>query len=216
MPMPSIRAAALLFSGVLLGLVACQGDNPGGGEDDGDGTGGEPQVEPSSKHDLQWKRAYALERDLMRALELEADEVCLEAGSEPCISQVHLVALGGHDPIGLGLYESLADPLTTTPIAVDRVMLSACGSRAEADASGGAVVFTDLDLSGPAPEASNEAVGGTATALYRRLLSRDPLAEEIELLAQLTVDDAGDPVSAVDFAKLACFTVASSTEFLFF
>ena len=184
----------------------------------------EPRIEPSLKHDLQWKRAAALQRDLMNALELEYDEVCLEVGVAPCVEQVHLVALGGHDPFGLGLFESLERPLKTTPIALDRVALSACGARVEADRAAGdqAVVFTALDLDGPAPVAPDgsdevhEAVAATATALYRRLLARDPLASEVEILTQLSVDDEGDPVSAAEFAQLACYAVTTSTEFLFF
>jgi hypothetical protein len=36
------------------------------------------------------------------------------------------------------------------------------------------------------------------------------------MVAELTVDDTGAPVAAADFAKLACFTVGTTTEFLFF
>ena len=39
---------------------------------------------------------------------------------------------------------------------------------------------------------------------------------EAEHIAELLVDDAGAPVSAAAFAHLACFTVATTTEFLYF
>jgi hypothetical protein len=189
-----------------------------GGEDETEPTPEVERVETSAKHDLQWKRARVVQRDLMRALELESDEVCLEVGVAPCVEQVHLVALGGHDPFGLGLYESLDAPLKTSPVALDRVALSACGARVELDREAGddAVVFAALDLEGDAPAADDDAVHALATSLYRRLLARDPLDEEVEILAQLTVDGEGEPVSAADFGALACFAVTTSTEFLLF
>ena len=48
-------------------------------------------------------------------------------------------------------------------------------------------------------------------ALYRRLLSRDPTDDERTIVASLA-----DGQSGADFAKLACFAIGSSTEFLFF
>ncbi len=207
----SLLAAAL--------AIAC---STGPGSDDGDHSDesgdeeSEPQVEPAQAPNLQWKRASALEQDLMRALELEADQVCLEVGTAPCISEVHQVALGGHDPFDLGLYESLDAPLTTSPIALDRVVLSACGNRVALDRQGSALVFDQLALDEPAPSAEDERVAATITALYRRLLARDPLPSEIELVAGLTVDDQGEPVAGHEFASLACYTIGTTSEFLFF
>jgi hypothetical protein len=177
-----------------------------------------PGLEPSSDPDLQWKRSAAVERDLMRALELSSDQLCREVGVAPCFSQVHLVALGGHDPFGLGLYESVAAPLATTPIAVDRVALSGCVARADLDHAAGdaAVVFGAIDLAEPAPAADDPQVAAMVTELYHRLLARDPLATEIEALGELTLDEAGEPIAGRDFAVLACYAVATTTEFLFF
>ncbi|EDM74808.1 hypothetical protein PPSIR1_14260 [Plesiocystis pacifica SIR-1] len=178
-----------------------------------------PKVEASAKGDLQWKRADALERDLAGALELGTDELCVEVGVAPCIQEVHLVALGGHDPIDLGLYESLDEPLTTTPIALDRVVLSACIARASADAELGpdaAVVFGSLDLAGEAPASGSEAVAELTQTLTRRLFARDPLAEEVALIGELTVDGEGGRVSAEDFAILACHSLGTTSEFLMF
>lgn len=75
-------------------------------------------------------------------------------------------------------------------------------------------MFGALDLSLPnvssADPAHVAALDAQGTVLYRRLLSRDPLPEELEALRGL-LDDA----SALDVAKLACFAVGTSVEFAF-
>lgn len=207
------------FMPVVLALLLVMGC--GSGDDvvaPDDEVGEEPALEVSSDPDVQWKRAAAVERDLMRALELSSDQLCREVGVAPCVTQVHLVALGGHDPYGLGLYESLAAPLATTPIALDRVALSGCAARADLDRDAGnaAVVFTAFDLAAATPAADDPQVAAMVTELYHRLLARDPLATEIEALGELTIDEAGEPVGGRDFAVLACYAIATTTEFLFF
>lgn len=195
----------------LLLAAGCRGD-AGGGED----TGGE-ELQRAQRGELQWKRNAALQRDLMRALELPEDAVCNELGRGSCTREIHHISLGGADPLHIGLYEPLPDTLASTPIVLDRVVMSACVSRANLDRGGQPVVFTDLDLGArAAPGAEDEAFTATVTALYRRLLSRDPEPHELATLAGLTVDDAGSPVSAHDFAVLTCFAVGTSSEFLFF
>ena len=179
-----------------------------------------PEDEPepiaqSTRNDLQWKRALVLQRDLLRALELSEDELCKELGTFDCVKQVHLVSLGGHDALESAIYNSLPAPLATTPVAVDRVVLAGCTHRVDADAAGEAKVFGELDLKADAPAADDPAVESTITTLYRRLLARDPIEAEVEKLATLVVDEEGNPVSATDFAKLACYAVGTTTEFLF-
>ncbi|MFV8754914.1 hypothetical protein ACNOYE_30570 [Nannocystaceae bacterium ST9] len=199
-------------------LAGCGGDDQGPAADDDDEGEVPAAIEPSKDPDLQWKRAAAVEHDLMRALELSSEQLCLEVGVAPCVSQVHLVALGGHDPFGLGLYESLEAPLATTPIALDRVALSGCAARADLDAAAGeaGVVFKGLDLGAPAPAADDPKVAALVTELHHRLLARDPIADEIAKLGELTVDDAGERIGGRDFAVLTCYAIATSTEFLFF
>ncbi len=207
-----LASAALMF---ILAAPACRSDD--GQPPDGT-TGGEPTLQTSRVPNLQWKRAAAVEHDLERALALTRDQLCLEVGVAPCVEEVHLVALGGHDPLGLGLYESLAAPLATTPIALDRVALSGCAARADLDRAAGpaaAVVFRGLDLAGPAPAADDPGVATMTTELYRRLLGRDPLAAEVSTIGALTRDESG-PIAARDFAVLACYAIATTTEFLFF
>jgi hypothetical protein len=164
---------------------------------------------------VQWKRSAALEADLMRGLELTRDELCQELGSQSCIRAVHTVALGGNDPFGSGLLRPPAASLSTTPLAIDRVTLSACSQRARADKQGSPKVFTSLDLSGPAPEPNAEAAVATITTLFRRLLARDPKPNEVVIIQELLANDA-ERMTAEEFATLACFVVASSLESLFF
>lgn len=206
-----LASAAIVL---VLAAPGCRGDD---GQPPDSTTGGEPTLQTSRAPNLQWKRAAAVEHDLERALALTRDQLCLEVGVAPCVEQVHLVALGGHDPLGLGLYESLAAPLATTPIALDRVALSGCAARADLDRAAGpaAVVFRGVDLAGPAPAADDPGVVTMTTELYRRLLGRDPLAAELAAIGTLTRDESG-PVAARDFAVLACYAIATTTEFLFF
>jgi hypothetical protein len=165
----------------------------------------------SRRPNLQWKRSTVLEADLSRALELAPEELCIEFGTSPCLRQVHTVALGGHDPFESGMLEPASDPLVTTPTVVDRVTLSACGKAAERDLAdaASAKVFTAL-------AADPAALAETADVLYRRLLARDPTDDERALLGELARNADGEDVPALEFAKTACFVVASSAEFLFF
>lgn len=176
----------------------------------------EPPAIAASTHDhLVWKRAHALEHDLARALELPASALCTELGQLDCIRNVHRSGLGGHDPFGQGLYAPVSEPLVTTPLALDRVVLSACAARVEADREQ-PVVFTAIDLSQEAPAAGTEAFERTIETLYRRLLSRDPSAAELDVLATLTMTASNERAPAAQFAHLACFAVATTTEFALF
>lgn len=176
------------------------------------------QLTASVQGELQWKRYRQFEADLMRGLELDAAQVCQELGGVSCIQDVHRIALGGHKPIELGMYRPLDHTLKTTPVAVDRVLLSACAKRVELDAALGAesaVVFRGLELGAPAPEPGSAAVTATVETLYRRLLGRDPEVAERDRVAALASAD-GETVTGRDFATLACFAIGSTSEFLFF
>ena len=221
----------LFIISISIALAACGGDRPanaessdsddtassgGSGGSGGETEGEEQELTPSTRAQLQWKRNAGLEGDLRRALELGADQVCSELGSGSCTRDIHHIALGGSDPLSIGLYEPLPDTLVTTPVVFDRVVLSACTNRATLDRDDAPVVFTALDLDGNAPAAGDEAFNATITALYQRLLSRDPDPEELETLGRLTTGPEGEAVSAFDFAVLSCFTIGTTTEFLFF
>lgn len=167
----------------------------------------------STRARLLWKRNVALEKDIVRALELEPDEVCNELGTASCTREVHHVALGGAAPFTLGLHKALPTPMLSTAVVVDRVLLSACSNRVAKDVDGPPVVFTAIDLSDErAPAAGDEAFDKTVTALYRRFLSRDPTDEEVSVFGDLVTE----PMTAQEFAILACYAVGSTTEFLFY
>jgi hypothetical protein len=170
-------------------------------------------VTQSTRARLLWKRNVTLEKDIVRALELEPGEVCSELGAASCTREVHHVALGGAAPFSLGLHKALPAPMLSTAVVVDRVLLSACSNRVAKDVDGPAAVFTAIDLSKErAPAAGEEAFVATVTALYRRFLSRDPTEEEVSVFGDLVEES----MTAREFAILACYTVGSTTEFLFY
>lgn len=173
----------------------------------------EEELTKSTRAQLLWKRNVALEKDIARALELAPDEVCKELGMASCTREVHHVALGGPAPFTLGLHKALPTPMLSTAVVVDRVVLSACSNRVAKDVEGPAVVFTAFDLDDDrAPKAGTKAFDATVTALYRRFLSRDPTEEEVSIMGDLVAD----PMTAREFAVLACYAVGSTTEFLFY
>lgn len=192
----------------------------GGGSDRPGGGGGTvepipaPSYQASRGEAVLWKRHAALEADLMRALELGRDDVCKELGERNCIRDIHVIALGGNDPFRSGINVPSRQPLSTTSIVVDRVLLSACSARARADKAGPAKVFKELDLRGAAPAPDVPAVGATISTLFRRFLARDPKPSETEVVKTL-LDGDDAPASAEEFATLACFAIGSSLEFLF-
>jgi hypothetical protein len=116
------------------------------------------------------------------------------------------------------MYEPAVEPLATTPTVVDRVVLTACSNRVQRDraAGGGAQVFDQFSLDGAAPRPSDAPARALVAALFRRLLARDAIDSEIDAIAALAADPSGQPVSASEFAKLACFAIGTSAEFLFF
>jgi hypothetical protein len=176
----------------------------------------EPDAGTATRESLLWKRGTALTADLARALELAPSELCKELGSKSCLD-VHRVALGSSDPFGSGLLEAVPRPLATTGVVTDRVVISACSARVDADEAGNAKVFEGVELgSAPAPDDDPAFASAVGTPLYRRLVGRDPSTDELATLSELGRDGSGGPVSRSDFAKLACFAVATTSEFLLY
>ena len=161
----------------------------------------------SRKAQLKRKDGARLVRDLVQALEVPRADVCRELGTFDCAADAHRIVLGGVEPYVLRIDEPLPLTPVTAPIAVDRVALSACGARAKADfASRTPVVF------GALVRGAENARAEVVRELYDRLLGRDPDAHELKLL-----EDFGAEVSgAEDYATLACFTIATTSEFLFY
>ncbi len=184
-------------------------------------SGPQPQSEAPSQlaltsENVMWKRQKALENDLAAALELDKSQLCNELGLYSCTEAVHIVALGGHNPIRDAQYEPSASPTSTTPIAIERLALSACQKRVESDKEGSAIVFKHITLSGNTGEISQDQAKKQFNELYQRLLNRD--AEESELMSSIALlkDPSGQNYASSDFALLACFSVATHIEFLFY
>jgi hypothetical protein len=174
----------------------------------------------STKNDLLWKRARALQNGLAQALAIPPEDVCSELSRYSCIDLVHQVPLGGNEPFAQGLYEPLRTPSTTTALSFDRVVLAACSTAVEIDAARAApIVFRGHALTDePLVDRDDATVGARllGTTLFQRVHAREPEAAELDALTELIVDDDGAPLSGRTFAKLACFAVASTTENLFF
>lgn len=168
-------------------------------------------VDPTSRApQLQRKTGGVLARDLAQALELPRDAVCRELGIHDCAEVAHRIVLGGVEPYVLRVDEPIPGTAVSAPIAADRLALAACGERARRDFErpGEAVLFGALARGGDPASARADAVGG----LYRRLLAREPDPSERAALEQL----AAGPATDQDFAVLACFTIATTLEHLFY
>ena len=153
----------------------------------------------ATRSKLMWKRQAQLTGDLARALDLNQGEVCTELGQAPCLA-IHLVPLGGNDPFGQGMHEPVEEPLATTPAVVDRVVLSACERASQRVPNGAQAV---------------EGEEAIITDLYRRLLARDPLSEEIAILSALT-SGQGAATTRRQFYTLSCYAIGTSTEFVLY
>lgn len=175
----------------------------------------------SEKARVRFKGQVLLRNDLAAALSLDPAALCREVGIYDCFD-VHRIPLRGVEPYTLGAYEPVEDTTVTTPLAVDRIALSACRDRAMADFGDApsAVIWKGLSLggSGELSDPNAPAVETALDLLYRRLLSRRALPEEIAKLRGLytEVTAASEPNPARAWAILSCFAVATSEESLFY
>ena len=182
-----------------------------------------PEFQISARADLRWKRVHALKTDLLTAMEVTEDEACQELGlALPgiCFDIVHLVPLGGNDPIGAAMYRPMASPSLTTVLSIDRVTTAVCGKRVDEDSMAQAAgelanVFNHMDLSAEAIEINTPGLQEQIHALYRRFLTRSATDAEVQIVLQLATPLNDMPTSAREFAKAACFTIATTTEFVF-
>ena len=205
----SIRTA--VAASVLAVVVVGCPDPPVVGEGEGEGEPLPPApFAISTKAEVAWKRHRAVENDLLDALALQKGELCNELGIFSCIDFVHTVPLGGNDPFVKSQYEPLSSPTVTSPVALERVVLSGCIARVDKDVAGPAVVFTTLALG--ASSVDDTEAEATLDLLARRLLRRDLADDERVRLLDLTDDGAGGAVSARDFAVLACVTIGTMAE----
>lgn len=180
-----------------------------------------PGQPASPKALVRFKGDRVLANDLSRDLALEPTAICSELGSFDCTSKVHKVTLGGVDPYDRQLYVPLRTTAPTTPLAAERVVLSACLERARRDfeAPDAAVLFGGLSLDGGRLlDAHGDAASAAIERLYVALLARHATPGEIAAVADsyAAIEASGDPTPAQTWAGLSCFAIGTSVEFLFY
>ncbi|MEN0066008.1 MAG: hypothetical protein AAGA48_27955 [Myxococcota bacterium] len=189
----------LLVGGATLWLVAC-GRTP------------EEARTTSAAGRILPKSGEVWSRDLADGLDLHTWELCRELGEVDCVTEAHLITLGGVEPTRLGIDEPLAEPSISAPIAFDRVAMAACAERYTRDVAGPAVVFGSvIDKDG------TRARREVTTRLVQRLLGRNPTRDETDALLALGPEleaISSDPVR--DWSIGACVIVATSLEALFY
>jgi hypothetical protein len=222
---PDFLRVLLLSSACV--LSACSSSSPSG-PDAGTpppvdaGTGSNGEVARSSRNNLRFKSPEQLTAHFASALSLPPDQVCNELGRYACTTDVHNVVLNGVDPYVVGLFEPLKVTGATTPNVIDRVALAACARRVSLDVTtpGEAVLFKGLELDAQGRLANREGapVRDAITSLYQRALLRKPTQTEVDTLSQLStrMESMGSQAPGRDWMTLACFTVLSSAESVFF
>jgi hypothetical protein len=214
-------AALVLLAGVSLALTGCGGDGSGDPQNPDDPQDPGDMTQPASATSRVKRKSPALlAGDLGQALDLPRAELCRELAMETsgeasgydCFA-AHDVLLGGVEPYELRIDEPLAATVAA-PMAVDRIVLSACGERAARDFADpdGAVVFVEVAGQAAPGDGARAAV---AKRLYERLLARPARDAEVDALVEFHAE-LGAGAQARDWAQLACYAVATTTEFLFY
>jgi hypothetical protein len=189
----------------------------------------------SGKANVRFKKVERLRNDFARALELAPDRLCNELGLYSCTDNawvpgnrsvdlrvgVHTIALGGVEPYVIGIRDSFDRTTITTPNAVERLAFMGCEQRVTQDLAGATgVIFRDLGINadGAIPDLEAGGVRGSIERLYYRALLREPRDTEVEHLKQLyrDVEATNEPGPARDWAILACFSVLTTMEALFY
>lgn len=222
----SQHALLVLCAALTLGLAGCDDDKKPALEADAT-TAPEPEpiaepepepepqgIVPSNKSRVKFKGGERYALDLAASLALPRDGLCLELGRYDCVSQVHHIALGGVEPYNLGIDEPLAIAPISAAIAAERVALSACTARVDADLADPATAVLVSFAAAEPTAAEREAI---AADLIDRILRRDATLEEIAALSALYEAIAADSdTPARDWASLSCFAVATMLEALFY
>lgn len=230
---PDNDAPAAGSGGAAGGAAGGAGGNGGqagsGGEAGSGGMGGDPgtggvagqgqyaSLKPSPKY----KDVYRLKADLSRALKIEPEALCKELGLYDCFDRIHLIALQGVEAYEANIYEAPEELGITIPMVIDRIMLSACAERIVRDTEGAeGAIFVDVELDGGrVADIDSDAIAQGINRLYTRAFLRQPTEEEIGHLKDLYRQIEASPdseVPAYDWGVLACYSVLSSVEFLFY
>ena len=162
---------------------------------------------------VRFKKQQLLANDIASALDLPKDQLCQEFDRLSCLDEVHHLAVGGVDAYEKSIFNGIEESLTTTPIVIERTILSACSNRASRDVNDGeGIIFAGL-----AGSPDSTTLGAAVTTLYRRALQRNPTADETAALTGLYEKVKGasqNPGS--DWAALSCYAVLTSLEFVFY
>lgn len=162
-----------------------------------------PPPSARARANLRFKGGERLRNDYAQWLGIEPEEVCTELGAYDCVQDVHTVTLGGVDPYVKGIFAPQPHTAVTTPLAVERMALHACGVAAGRYGA---------DLSEPGARAQ------LVTLLYRRALLREPTGSEtahLEALYASVSERSPDDLEAA-WAKLTCFAVLTTLEAVFY
>ena len=164
----------------------------------------------SNHSNIRFKKVYLLRNDFAMALQLPPNELCIEAGKD-CVGSYNIV-LGGVDP-NMMLYSRIEQPVTTSPIAVERIALQACRRRVNLDfGAGKPLIFANIPASGSTFEQSHR---DAVHRLYQNFLQRDPTDGDYAGHEKL-LDSLGSMVSAQEIGKVwaqtACWMVATQLE----
>jgi hypothetical protein len=148
--------------------------------------------------------------------------VCTELGNSQCVDQIHTVTLGGVEAYRSQVLRPAAVTGAATPLAVERVVLSACSRRSQLDFAepARAALWTglSLDANGNLDLQSGGVPTGAIAQLYQHALGRTPSESETASLAELygTVRNEQTQAAAETWATLVCFAIFTTTESLFY
>ena len=87
----------------------------------------------SVKSQVKRKKPSQINRSLSKILNLNTNQLCLELGQIPCADIAHKSSLGGMEAYSSSQYEFPKRMTATAPMTTDRVVLSACSTRASLD-----------------------------------------------------------------------------------
>ena len=204
--------------------AAGTGSGTGTGAGGNGGSGGGDIIPPgdppplSAKATVKFKSKERLVNDFKKALLLTEAELCREAGTFAC-DEVHGVALGGVDAYTAGIYEPLEATAATTPIAVDRIALNMCQTRAHEDLKDKeAGKIFNLDVTDGSIDPDSAAAESAIVTLFNRIHLREPSELEVEHLKELyrSIEAGGSTEPAKDWAALSCYAVITMMESVFY
>ena len=192
----------------------------GAGSGTGGGGGEAPALPATSPKALvKLKTALRFRADVSRSLQIPELEVCRELGFLDCAG-LHQVVMGEADPYLSALYEPVPATSATSPLAYERVAVSACAQRVDADLSSAApLLFKGLDVSGGAvADPNGPAMAESIRELYRRTLSREASDHEVATLtgAYASIAAADPTTPARSWALASCVAVTTSLENVFY